>query len=84
MVTWFRDLNHVVTWNTTPISRTGRELVVLLGAKPNSEHLHKLSEGFAGLGIRTDLWEVTPVPRADQIRLDKRLWVVVPNEDVDV
>ena len=84
MAIWFRDLNQVVTWNTTPITRTGRELVVLPGAKPNTEHLHKLGEGFAEHGIRTDLWEVTSVPRKDQIRLDKQLWVVIPNEHVDV
>ena len=84
MATWFRDLNHVVTWNTTPITRTGRELVVLPRAKPNTEHLHSVGKGFAEHGIRTDLWEVTLVPRTDQIRLDKRLWAVIPNEDVDV
>ena len=83
LVTWFRDLNLVVTWNTTPITRTGRELVALLGAKPNTEYLHKLGEGFVEHGIRTELWELTPIPRTDQIRLDKRLWVVIPNEDVD-
>ena len=84
MATWFRDLNHVVTWNTTPITRTGRELVVLPGTKLNTERLHTLDEGFAEHAIRTDLWEVTPVPRTDQIRLAKRLWAVIPNEDVDV
>ena len=83
LATWFRDLKHVVTWNRTPITRTRRELVALLGAKPNSEYLHKLGEGFAEHGIRTELWEVSPIPRTDQIRLDKRLWVMIPNEDVD-
>ena len=58
--------------------------MALLGAKSNTEYLHKLDEGFAEHGIRTELWEVTPIPRTDQIRLDKRLWVVIPNEDVDV
>ena len=82
LVTWFRDMNHVVTWDTTPITRTGRELVALLRAKPNTEYLHKLGEGFAEHGIRTELWEVTPIPGTDQIRLDKRVWAVIPKEDV--
>ena len=83
LIIWFRELNHVVSWNTTPITRTGRELVALLGANPNTEYLHKLGEGFAEHGIRTELWEVTPIPTTDQIRLDKRLWVVAPNKDVE-
>ena len=82
LVLWFRDSSHTLAWNTTIITRTGQELVTLLGAKPSNDYLHKLGEAFAEHGVRTELWEVTEIPGTDQFKLDKKLWEVIPNEDV--
>ena len=79
LVLWFRDKDHTVEWKMTPITRPGRELLDLLGVKPNKEYLHRLGKVFAKLGIRTELWEVIHIPEKKQFTLDKQIWVVAPN-----
>ena len=76
----FRNGDHTVKWNVTPISRTGRELLNLLGAKPNTEYLHKLGQAFAEHGIGTELWEVTQAPGTAQMKLENKIWEVIPDK----
>ena len=80
LVLWFRNGDHTVKWRVTPITRTGRELLNLLGAKPNTRYLHKLGQAFAEHGIRAELWEVTQISKTGRLKLEKQIWELLPKE----
>ena len=73
LILWFRDENHRVAWKTALVTRTGQELVDLLGESLNDDYLRKLASGFAEHGIRTEWWRVTEIPGSDQFILNQKL-----------
>lgn len=80
LILWFRDENHRVAWKTALVTRTGQELVNLLGESLNDDYLRKLASGFAEHGIRTEWWKVTEIPGSDQFILNQKLWEVLPEK----
>ena len=81
LILWFRDENHRVSWKTALVTRTGQELVDLLGESLNEDYLRKLASGFAEHGIRTEWWNVTDIPDSDQFILNQKLWEVLPRSE---
>ena len=80
LILWFRDYEHEVTRSAARITRTGREILRLLRARPATTHLHRLGGEFAKEGIRTELWEVTEIPGTSQFSLDQKLWEMIPSD----
>ena len=78
LILWFRDESHKVAWKTVLVTRTGQELVELLGESLNEDYLRKLGAAFAEHGIRTEWWKVKQIPGSNQFNLNQKLWEVLP------
>ena len=78
LILWFRDPNHEVDRSAARITRTGREILELLEATPNIDHLYQLGVSLKDEGIRTELWKVTRIPETSQFKLNSKLWEVRP------
>ena len=82
LVLWFQDSAQAISWNVTPITRAGQQLLAALGAVPDSDYLQDLGEAFGDHGVRTELWEVADIPQSSQFRLENRLWEVLPEQEI--